>query len=199
MLCKYAPATEMVGDRPSNGLYGASRRHLQMGRCRRGGSLLRSVLARRRKDRHSRTLGCRSIGSAQRNRADRTSSKDCAGQTQLHRLYNYLAGARTNLFRRRCRGRALESQPFAAARSIHHVAFERQAAGFPADRRIISSAAPGSRHLRACRHHHRSGNGRISDQQQCDLLRASALGAIAAVASAQVALKSQRPDAQLVG
>ena len=122
-----------------------------------------------------------------------------AERAQLQRIFDHFAGAGADLFRRRRRGGALESQPLASARSIHHMAFERQAARFSADRRIVRFAAPGSRHLCPCRHHHRSANERITDQQQRDLLRASALGAVAAVAAAQIAATLRPPDAQLVG
>jgi len=199
MLWKYAPATEMVGDRPSDGLYGASGRHLQMGRRRRSGSLLRSVLPGSRKNRHSRTLSSCGRRSAQRNRGDRAGTEDRAGPAQLHRFYDHLTVTGTDLFRRRCRGSALESHPIAAAQSIHHMAFERQAAGFPVERRIVRIAAPGSRHVFAGRNHHRSANERISDQQQRDLLHPSAFGAVAAVAAEKIALSEARPEARLVG
>ena len=80
MLWKYAPATDMDGDRPSDRLYGASGRHLQMGRRGRRGSLLRSVLAGRGKDHDGIIVGSRgSGGSAQRHRADRTSQRAAPG------------------------------------------------------------------------------------------------------------------------
>ncbi len=93
----------------------------------------------------------------------------------------------------------LNSQPVAAAQSIHHLAFERQAAGPSAECRLVRSAAPGSRHVCACRHHHRPANQRIADQQQRDLLRAPALGAVAAVASQKIARSTARAEARLVG
>jgi len=198
MLWKYAPATDMVGHWPSDGLYGASGRNLQMGRRRRGGSLLRSVLAGCRKDRHGGTFGSRLIGSAQCNHAQRADSERSARRAQLHRIFDHLAGAGANLFRRRCRGRALESQPIASAQSGHYLAFERQAAGFGAGHRILSNAAPGSRHVFARRHHHRPANQRIRNQQQRDLLRASAFVAVAAVASEKIAPSLARPEARLV-
>ena len=46
----------------------------------------------------------------------------------------------------------------------HHLAFERQAARISRRTpRIVCSAAPGSRHLRARGDHHRSADGRIAD------------------------------------
>jgi hypothetical protein len=199
MLWKYASATDMVGVGPVGGFHGASGCHLQMGGRRRGGSLFRSSLARRGKDRHSRIVGSRRVWwSAQCNRAGRAVSGDCSGRAQLHRIFDQLAGAAANLFRRRCRGSAFESQPCAAPQSIHYLAFERQTVGFPADLRFVCTAAPGSRHLRTCGDHYRSANKRVTDQQQRDLLCASAFGAVAAVPAAQVALSLARPEARLV-
>jgi hypothetical protein len=199
MLCKYAPATDMVGDWPVDGLYGAGGGHLQMGRRRRGGSLLRPVLSGCRKNRHGGTFRSHLIGSAQCSHAQRTVSERSARRPQLHRIFDHLAGPGANLFRRRCRGRALESQPIASAQSGHHLAFERQGTGFGAGRRVLSNAAPGSRHVFARRHHHRPANQRIRNQQQRDFLRASALGAVAAVASEKIAISLARPEARLVG
>jgi len=140
MLWKYAPATDMDGDRPAGGLYGASGRHLQMGRCRRGRSLLRSGLSGCGKDRHGGVFVFRDIGRrrARRKRADHAGAAEVRGRPELRRIFNHLTGVGTDLFRRRCRGRALESQPHASPQSIHHVAFERQAAGFPVRRRIVA-------------------------------------------------------------
>jgi hypothetical protein len=198
MLWKYAPATDMVGDRPVGGFYSASGCDLQVGGRRRSGSLLRPSLARRGKDRHSRFVGARGIRSAERSRTGFAVSRGRSGRAQLRGIFDYFAGASANLLRRRCRGRAFESQPFPAAQSIHYLASERQAAGFPAERRIVSAAALGSGHLCTCRDHYRSANQRVTDQQQRDLLRASALGAVAAVATAQVASNVARSEAQLV-
>jgi len=200
MLWKYAPAADMVGDRAVDGLYGASGRYLQMGRRRRSGSLLRSVLAGCRKDRYVSTQPCRIGRITQRySGCPLGASAACAGRSQLHRILDHFAVAGADLFRRGCCGRALESQPAASAQSIHHLAFERQAAGLPAECRFVCSAAPGSRHICACRHDHRSADERIADQQQRDFLRASALGAVAAVASEKIAPSVARPEARLVG
>ncbi len=146
MLWKYAPAADMVGDRPVDGLHGAGGRHLQMGRRRRSGSLLRSILAGRRKDRYVGVLGSHGSGSAQRNDAQRAASAGCTGRTQLHRILDHRTGAGSDLFRRRCRGGALESQSLASAQSSNQLAFERQAAGFSVERSLVCSAASGSRY-----------------------------------------------------
>jgi hypothetical protein len=199
MLWNYAPAADMVGDRPVDGVFGAGGRHLQVGRRRRGGSLLRSGFAWRRKNRHRNFLGS-GLGSAQCNRVHRAGTAKARGRRpELRRIFDHLTGAGSNVFRRRCRVRALESQPFASAQSIHHVALERQATGFPAERSIVCAAASGSRHVCAGRYDHRSANQRITDQQQRHVLRASALSAVAAVATAQIAVSLRLADAQLVG
>jgi hypothetical protein len=198
MLWKYADATVMVCNWLIGGLYGASGRYIQVGRRGRGCSLLRSGGAGGRKDRHRGLPILERLG-AQHNRshtADAAAGR--AERPELHRIFDHVARPGTNLLRRRCDPRALESQPAASSQSSHHVTSEWPAAGFPTERTIVCPAAPGSRHLRSDRDHHRSANERIPNQQRHHILCASAFSAVAAVAAAQIALSSRPRDARLV-
>jgi len=186
MLWKYAPANVMVGGRPTGSVCGASGRGLQMGRRRWRGPLLRSGLARRRKDLYLLFHLLRNIWAACAGRiaarGGKFSPRD--GRTRLQRVFNNVAGERSDILRRRCDCRALEPRAAGQAQSEHHLALERQGAGKSAGRRFLSSAAFGSWHIHARRDHHRSTNGRLTKQQHGDFLRTAAVRARAA---AQVA------------
>ena len=202
MLWKYAPAADMVGDRPVDGRFGAGGRHLQMGRRRRCGSLLRSVLAGCGKDRHGGIL----LHAPRPRRARNASTPSAlAPAARLRRAASTTRNFRSaspaaeqTFFGDDVVAVHLNLNPSLRPNQSHHLALERQAAGFPAERRFVCSAALGSRHLRARRHHHRSADERIADQQQRDLLCAPAFGVVAAVAAAQVTSRVARTDARLV-
>jgi len=198
MLWKYAAATVMVGNRRIDGLYGASGCDLQVGRRGRGCSLLRSGPAGCGKNRHRGILVLDGAGAQCNESRAADIARGRAGRPELHRIFDQLARAGSNLLRRRRDSGATESQPIASSQSSHHVASERQPAGFPAERTIVCPAAPGSRHLHSDRDHHRSANEPIPNEQQHHVLRASAIGAVAAVAAAQIAFSSRPRDARLV-
>jgi hypothetical protein len=186
MLWKYAPANVMVGGRPTGSVCGASSRGLQMGRHRWRSPLLRSGLPRRRKDLYLLFHVRGNIRAACAGRIAASGGKYAPpdGRTRLQRVFHNVTGERSDILRRRCDCRALEPRAAAQAQSEHHLALERPAAGQSSGRRFLSSAAFGSWYLHTRRDHHRSRNGRLTKQQQCDFFRTAAVRARAA---AQVA------------
>src|SRR4029077_15308824 len=133
MLWSYAPATVMVGARPVDRFFGAGRRDLQVGRRGRCDSLLRSGLARRRKDLSPAPTHGAGRGSAQRHGPKSAAAGTTGAEgSQLHRIFDLLAGAGASLLRRRHRGGAPGAIAVAAPESGHYLGLERQAARLPA-------------------------------------------------------------------
>jgi hypothetical protein len=178
MLWNYAPSDVMVGFKPIGGFCGASGRGLQMGGRRWRSPLLRSALARRRKDLYLFILSrSGDIRAGFRGRVAASSEERPGERPRLQRIFHRLTGERADLLRRRCHRRAFESRARTEAQSEHHLALEWQGAGGPAGRSVVSSAAFGSRGIHSRRDHHRSRNERVTEQQHCNFLRAPALRA----------------------
>ena len=192
MLWNYAPATVMVGARPVDRHVGASGCDLPVGRCGRRGSLLRSSLAGRRKDRHGGFIDAVHGGTARHLPGSAEAAAACAERPQLQRIYDHLAGTGSSFLWRRRRRRAPDAITFASAQSNHHLAFERPAAGFSAGRHFLRITTARSRHVFADGDHHRSANRRVTEQQQRYFLRAPAHEPRAAIAAAQVAHPQSR-------
>jgi hypothetical protein len=196
MLWNYAPSTVLVGVESIGRPFGARRRYLQVGGCRRGCALLRPAAARSRANRYQRAehVSCRGARSGKRVSGEETVER----LRQLQRIRDNLAAARSDFFRHGSSRSSFESQPGTATRPQHCLAHERQAAGRTAELDFLCDHPIGSRHLLGDGNHHRPADRRILEQQQRDILRASDRHELATVAAAQIVPAASLTETRLV-
>ncbi len=182
MLCTYAPLATMDSAEHPGGVCRAGCRGLQMDRFQRPGSLFRSAGSGRRKNLHGRqSYGRRGkFGQCVIGRPGiHVGCKKHSAWTRIHSIRHHVADRRPDFLRRRRDWCASGAQSGPQAQSEHYLAFERpRNRGPSADGGAVHTAALGSWRLRHRRHRHGSGNGRVSQHGQHQLLCSTTVGIV---------------------
>jgi hypothetical protein len=196
MLWTYAPLETMDRTSLPRGLCGTGSRGLQMDRLRWGDPFFRSAGARRLEDLYGDECERRPVQPPERRSAERGRPEVDFRGTELQPVCNHLAVPRPDIFRRRTHRRASRPGPQPQGGSGHHLAPERQTTRRSGtDHHAIRPAAPGSRHLRDRRDHHRSEDRRIHEHGQRQLFRSAAFRTRSPAPEA-LALQFRQPDAR---